>query len=92
MYPVKSTQLVIFDIFLGQQDPFVTDRAGVHYLFNYDLELVSIGTDSNYDLWAKNLYEEGRIPFIPDYEYFEAFKDSLLYWDGEEFVRVSEKF
>ena len=54
------------------------------------MEPVTIGTSTHYDLWARNLYEEGRIPFNPDYDYFEAFKDSIEYWDGEKFVRRGE--
>lgn len=45
---------------------------------------IGIGTDDRYDVLAQQLYKEGEIPFVPGFEYFEAFKDSLLYWDGEE--------
>jgi hypothetical protein len=44
------------------------------------------GTSDQYDIMVRKLHQEGKIPFIPDYDYFESFKDSLLYWDGKEFV------
>ena len=50
---------------------------------NSEFEPVGIGTDDRYDVLANQLYEEGEIPFVPGFEYFEAFKDSLMYWDGE---------
>lgn len=74
------------DLAIREPTPYEIDSAGLLFYFNYDFKIQSIGTDSNYDLWAKNLYEDGLIPFEPGHEYFEAFKDSLLYWDGEQFV------
>ncbi|HKK25065.1 MAG TPA: hypothetical protein VJ941_05525, partial [Gracilimonas sp.] len=58
---------------------------------NQQFKPLGIGTDDRYDVLARRLYEEERIPIIPDFEYFEAFKDSLLYWDGEnsEFKAIS---
>jgi len=36
-------------------------------------------TSNNYDILARQLYDKGKISFIPDDDYFEAFKDSLEY-------------
>lgn len=76
----------VFDFSLPDSNPLEVDHGSLFFYFNYDMEIQSIETSSNYDLWAKNLYEDGMIPFEPDHEYFEAFKDSLLYWDGQEFT------
>jgi hypothetical protein len=73
------------DFRLPENDPFQVNYAPLIYMIDYNFRVRSIGTQSYYDLWAKNLYEDGMIPFEPDHEYFEAFKDSLLYWDGSEF-------
>ena len=58
--------------------------------FDYDMTTTGIGTSDDYDVLAKKLKQEGNLSFIPDYGYFEAFQDSLLYWDGEKFVRGGE--
>ncbi|MCG2588464.1 hypothetical protein [Rhodohalobacter sulfatireducens] len=73
------------DFRLPENDPFQVNYAALIYMIDYNFRVRSIGTQSYYDLWAKNLYEDGMIPFEPDHEYFEAFKDSLLYWDGQRF-------
>ncbi|WP_340106297.1 hypothetical protein [Rhodohalobacter sp. 8-1] len=44
---------------------------------------VRIGTDDQYYITARQLYGKSEIPFVPRFDYFEAFKDSLLYWDAE---------
>lgn len=74
------------DFRLPENDPFQVNYAALIYMIDYNFRVRSIGTQSYYDLWAKNLYEDGMIPFEPDHEYFEAFKDSLLYWDGQGFT------
>jgi len=47
--------------------------------FNTEMKVEGIGTEDRYDILARKLYQENKIPFEPDYEYFEAFKDSLVY-------------
>jgi hypothetical protein len=51
-----------------------------------------IGSSDMYDVAARDFYREGKIPFEPDYDYFEALQDSILYWTGEEFVPTQEYF
>jgi len=60
--------------------------------FDRELRPVGVGTSDTYDIIARELYEEGEISFIPDYDYFQAFQDSLLYWKDEEFVTTNEFF
>lgn len=83
----KTILIRVYDFLIRKPTPYENDSASLFFYFNYDFEIQSIGTDSSYDLWAKNLFEDGLIPFEPDYEYFEAFKDSLLYWRNGKFVQ-----
>ncbi|WP_142453519.1 hypothetical protein [Gracilimonas mengyeensis] len=62
-------------------------EASVYIYFNYNLEPVSFITSNHYDIIARELYQKGDVPFIPDYEYWEAFKDSVIYWDGSMIVQ-----
>ena len=80
----------VYDFYLGDATEFEIPYAYLFYYFDKNLEPVTIGTSTYYDLWARNLYEEERILFKPDYDYFEAFKDSIEYWDGEKFVKRVE--
>ena len=65
-------------------------EARILIYYDQEFEPIGVGTNDIYDIIARELYEESRIPFFPDYDYFEAFRDSLLYWDGEGFVRGEE--
>ncbi|MDR9366643.1 MAG: hypothetical protein RI575_15000 [Balneolaceae bacterium] len=60
--------------------------------FENDLKPIGVGTSDVYDIVARQLYEEGEIPEIPDFDYFQAYKDSILYWTGEEFLLAEEYF
>ncbi|HMB98834.1 MAG TPA: hypothetical protein VKM36_10150 [Balneolaceae bacterium] len=63
-------------------------------LFHFDenFKPSGIGTSDIYDVAAREFYEEGKIPLIPDFDYFEALQDSILYWTGDEFVPTQEYF
>jgi hypothetical protein len=82
----KLINLRVNDFTLAEPTIYEAPYAPLFFRFNYDFQLQSIGTGSYYDLWAKNLYEEGRIPFEPDQEYFKAFRDSVMYWRDGGFV------
>ena len=62
------------------------NNATVHYTLNSDLEVLNIGTSDIYDTYATQIYESGETDILADGKYIQAFKDSLLYWDGEKFV------
>jgi hypothetical protein len=64
----------------------------VYYHFNKNFEPVGLGTSDTFDVAARDFYLEGKIPFEPDYDYFEALQDSIQYWDGEKFVYTNEYF
>jgi hypothetical protein len=88
----KLIEVSVWDFRLANPTKYEAGHGKLFFYFDYNMQLQSVGTGSYYDLWARNLYEEERIPYIPDFDYFEAFKDSLLYWDGEGFVRKAGLF
>ncbi len=60
--------------------------------FDEKLKPVGVGTSDVYDIVAKQLYEEGEINKIPDYDYFQSYQDSIRYWNGSEFIHTREYF
>lgn len=64
----------------------------VLFYFDLDLKPIGIGTSDLYDIVARELFEEGEIPFEPGFDYFESLQDSILYWTGNEFVTTQEYF
>lgn len=66
--------------------------ADILLYFDRSMRPAGVGTNDIYDIIARELYEEGSISTLPDYDYFESFQDSILYWDGEEFVKKGEFF
>lgn len=64
--------------------------AYLKYFFDYNFKVSNIGTSDAYDATADLFYKKGLINQIPSRSYFEAFQDSLLYWDEDEFVRGKE--
>jgi len=88
----KLLRVRVYDFFLPENDPFKVNYGALIYMFDYDFNIKSIGTSSYYDLWVKNLYEDGLIPFKPDQDYFQSFKDSIMYWNGKKFLNRKEYF
>lgn len=60
--------------------------------FDENLRPVGVGTSDTYDIVAKQLFEEGEIEQIPDYDYFQSYQDSIRYWNGSEFILTEEYF
>lgn len=74
---------------------FFNDQEGyVETILYFDRSIapVGVGTSDAYDVVAKQLFEEGEIQEIPGFDYFEAYQDSILYWNGEEFLLTHEFF
>jgi len=87
------TRNLFFEVVEGRRELFDHERdAPVFFYFDNDLSPLGIGTSDTYDVAAREFYEEGKIPLIPDFDYFEALQDSILYWTGEEFVPTQEYF
>jgi hypothetical protein len=65
-------------------DPPLNNKLVVLYgYFGFDLRVQTFGTGDCYDLIAEKLFREGRISRMPDYAYFEEYKKTMMYWDGE---------
>lgn len=62
-------------------------NANVVYSFDDKLNIVSIGSSNVYDQFAAKLYQQGIVDVLADGKYLESFKDSLLYWNGERFLK-----
>lgn len=60
--------------------------------FDRSLAPVGVGTSDTYDVIVKQLFEQGEIQEMPDFDYFEAYQDSILYWNGKEFLKTNEFF
>ena len=88
-----GTKNLFFEVVEGNRVLHEYDRdAQVYFYFDSNLTPLGIGTSDTYDVAARDFYLEGKIPFEPDYDYFEALQDSILYWTGEEFVPTQEYF
>ena len=62
-----------------------TNHAFVIAYFDHEMQSIGFDTSNLYDIIARELFESGEISSIPEYDYFEALKDSLLYWNGDNF-------
>jgi len=60
--------------------------------FDQNMKPVGIGTSDVFDIVAKQLYEEGEIEEIPDFDYFQSLKDSIMYWSRNDFVSAEKYF
>jgi hypothetical protein len=75
--------VVVREEYIAESTYYKVDGVELSYYFNFDLAVESIGTTDVYDLMAEKLFADSRIPVLPNYEYFEAHKKTLFYWDGE---------
>ncbi len=75
--------VTVRDLAFNQEEIFNMKAAHLMIYFNYQLVPLRIGTDSHFDYLVDNLVRSGDLAEEPDAEYFEAYKDSLLYWNGE---------
>jgi hypothetical protein len=80
----KALQIQVVDINLLDKDCFATTVANYYLTFNARLEPVSMLTANDYDKLAENLFEDGKIAFLPkkNPRYQDDFFKTLLYWDG----------
>ncbi len=56
------------------------------YHFDNNFELVGLGSSDAWDIEARNLKNVNLLPYSDEIEYLNAFKDSLQWWNGNEFV------
>ena len=56
------------------------------FTFDFRFNPVSFASSDHYDDYSKEMFEKGYLSFIPDARYLHTFKDSLLYWNGTDWV------
>ena len=56
------------------------------YTINQKLEIVGIGSSDGFDVQARQLHAQGRLPFESVLDYLRGFEDSLYWWGGEKLV------
>jgi|2_EtaG_2_1085320.scaffolds.fasta_scaffold05752_3 hypothetical protein len=61
------------------------DGGLILYEFYNDLSLRSIVSGDDYDVKAKEYFQNGVLDFEIDALYLDTYRDSLLYWNGTEF-------
>ncbi|MGH7496342.1 MAG: hypothetical protein ACREOO_28660 [bacterium] len=79
----KKFFVLLDDICPADQMYFIVNSAKLPGLFNFNLEVESFDSASDYDLMAEKLFDDGHIPRSPDKAYFEEYQNNLRYWDGE---------
>jgi hypothetical protein len=84
VYPSERT----FRVTVQDQATDPAYRASIDGLFDFSLRPLSFDGATDFDAAAARLYREGRIPRIPDKEYFDRFRSSLQYWDGSDWTRL----
>jgi len=63
-------------------------EAQLLYYFNFAGIPIAVGTSSAYDIQAKLLFQEGKIPTLPDKTYFETYLGLLRRWDRGSWVQA----
>lgn len=82
----KSVTAHIFGTSDGVTSASTGTNPNILYFLDKDLRVTGIGSGNGWDILAREYYEKGILSFEPGIEYLTAFKDSLLWWDGEQFV------
>lgn len=81
-----QVQILDFSQYRGVENVLPATQASLLFYFNNDLSVRGIGTSDGYDLTANYLFENGIIDRLPDHQYFDEYKQELLYWNGKGFV------
>jgi hypothetical protein len=82
---VIQVNVTDFHQYRGSNVELPASQAYLLYNFDFDLNLIGVGTSDGYDLTSNFLYTNGMIDEYPDYRYFESYGEKLLYWDGKIF-------
>lgn len=72
-------------------DHLDVEQARVIAYFDFELNPRGFGTHNDYDLASRQLLEEGYIDEIPDYRYFEEFKNEIIYLKDGDWMRYGDK-
>lgn len=85
LQPASRNFYVLIRDFTVFEPPLDSKLAVLFAYFGFDLQPQGFGTSDSYDLVAEKLLREGRISRIPDFAYFEEYKKTMLYWNGDGF-------
>ncbi|NBC18522.1 MAG: protein kinase [Bacteroidetes bacterium] len=55
-----------------------------------NLTVADVNTKDTYDAAAAKLYRDGHLPFVPDYAYWQRWKEQVQYWTGDGWVAAAE--
>lgn len=73
---------------LGDTETILLPYDGAYFVGRLGLRLepVWFGSATSYDRIARFLYERGFLDEVPDRAYWNSYRDSVLYWDGDAWV------
>lgn len=63
-----------------------TQNVSVYYVFDKNFEVLEVYGDDNFNKRYSELYEAGELDMPLNEQYWEKLKNSVRYWDGEEFI------
>ncbi len=72
-------------LLLDYYSPNEGKSAGLVVEIDYRFNIESITSTDSYDIFGRQLFDEGKLSFIPSTEFVQSYRDSLLYWNGKNF-------
>jgi hypothetical protein len=66
----------------GTRDDRLRSSTELLLRLNADLQVVSVGPNSQYDRLARDLVAQGRLDAVPGAEALQAYKNEVRYWNG----------
>jgi hypothetical protein len=82
--------LNIFDSAVSNEEE--GDFISLYYKFDQNFKPISVGSSDSYDRYANEYYENGLVNILHDPLYISTFKDSLYWWDGQNWVQKFQPF
>lgn len=87
----ELVQVRVLEHTLSSDEVIDADKAQLLFYFDYNLQNKGISSHDSFDTTARQLFNEGYIEQIPDYEYFQDFRNRLMYLNNnEEWINFSE--
>jgi hypothetical protein len=80
----ENITAVIIDVRKDPDEISKTGKGKIFLYFDSNLVLQSVGTDDMYDIISREMYRRGLIDRPTDFDYFEEYRKTLLYWNGED--------
>lgn len=84
----ESDQLLALTFLEGVASGYDRDiPLNLIYTFDYHFNPIAIASSDYYDSKSKELFDEGRLPFLPDAEYLHTLRDSIYWWNGSDWTQ-----